>query len=320
MVARELDARVVVDGEVAQRVRARAAGTGKCRERGDDEQGRDEHAPPHPSASRATGAHRTENSGLSASALPYHDAHRMRGHRRSRPRSRGGRRAAHPSSPAGARAPASVPPRRSGPRARAPTRGRRRPGSKAGRPAHGGRARPSPPAGSRGRPGRPPTRGRPGGRSRRAACRSPRPSPAGARRAALPAPLEQVAEQRDELGQRNGVAARRAAPTAAPSRPRAASMRACCSSAKTYPGKIARAARTCSAAARRARAELELCELDVRPRGRLGRTRSRVERQSHRGDRPCAVAGQLAGVRDAGVPGERRLDGDHPLERRERVA
>ena len=72
-VARELDAGIVVDGEVAERVRARAAGTGKCRERGDDEQGRDEHAPPHLSASRATGAHRTENSGLSASALPYHE-------------------------------------------------------------------------------------------------------------------------------------------------------------------------------------------------------------------------------------------------------
>ena len=71
-VARELDAGVVVDGEVAERVRARAARAGECRERGDDEQRRDERTQPHLSVSRATGAHRTENSGLSASALPYH--------------------------------------------------------------------------------------------------------------------------------------------------------------------------------------------------------------------------------------------------------
>jgi hypothetical protein len=70
-VARELDAGVVVDGEVAERVRAGAPGTGEGREPG-DEHHRDEHPPLHASAFRTTGAQRTENPGLRASALRYH--------------------------------------------------------------------------------------------------------------------------------------------------------------------------------------------------------------------------------------------------------
>ena len=65
------------------------------------------------------------------------------------------------------------------------------------------------------------------------------------------------------------------------------------------------------------RAELELRELDVRPRGRLGDAAGRVERERHRGDRAEAVAGELTRVGDAGVRGEGRLDGDHPVEGRE---
>ena len=64
--------------------------------------------------------------------------------------------------------------------------------------------------------------------------------------------------------------------------------------------------------------ELELGELDVRPCRRLGLSRGREERESHRRSRAGPVAAELAGIRDACVRGEARTERDHPLERCER--
>ena len=69
-VPRQLDPRVVVDGEVAERVRGSAGGQRERRER-EDENGKGDETAPHETAFRATGAHRTENAGLCATALRY---------------------------------------------------------------------------------------------------------------------------------------------------------------------------------------------------------------------------------------------------------
>jgi len=69
--AGQLDPRVVVDGEVAERVRVDAARPDERRARDGNEAGREHCEPSHESAPRATGAHRTENAGLWSSAFRY---------------------------------------------------------------------------------------------------------------------------------------------------------------------------------------------------------------------------------------------------------
>ena len=59
--------------------------------------------------------------------------------------------------------------------------------------------------------------------------------------------------------------------------------------------------------------------LDVRPRRRLGLSSRSVERESHCRRRAVAVAGELAGVRDACVRRQARTERDHSLERCERI-
>lgn len=69
-----------------------------------------------------------------------------------------------------------------------------------------------------------------------------------------------------------------------------------------------------------AEAEVQLAELDVRPRGRLGAPRGGVEREPHCRDRRARSAEQLARVRDARVRGEAGLSGGEGVEGGERVA
>lgn len=69
-VPRQLDARVVVHGEVAERVCAGTAWQRQSRRR-ENENGGDREPAPHDTAFRATGAHRTEKAGLCASASRY---------------------------------------------------------------------------------------------------------------------------------------------------------------------------------------------------------------------------------------------------------
>ena len=61
-------------------------------------------------------------------------------------------------------------------------------------------------------------------------------------------------------------------------------------------------------------AQLELRELDVRPRRRLGLARSRIESETHGGDRSFTIADELACVRDPRIRGEARTERDHALE------
>ena len=61
-------------------------------------------------------------------------------------------------------------------------------------------------------------------------------------------------------------------------------------------------------------AQLELRELDERPRRRLGLARRRIERETHGGDRSFTIAVELARVRDARIRGEARTERDHALE------
>ncbi len=67
-------------------------------------------------------------------------------------------------------------------------------------------------------------------------------------------------------------------------------------------------------------AERELRELHVRPRRGLGDASRGVEREIHRRGGAATVAGQLTRVGDAGVGGEARLHGRHPVERPRRPA
>ncbi len=67
----ELDPRVVVDGEVAERMRGRFPRLDED-DPDDDESRCDGREAPHASASRATGAHCTEKAGLCSSARRYH--------------------------------------------------------------------------------------------------------------------------------------------------------------------------------------------------------------------------------------------------------
>ena len=61
-------------------------------------------------------------------------------------------------------------------------------------------------------------------------------------------------------------------------------------------------------------AQLQLRELDVRPGRRLRLARSRIESETHRGDRSFTIADELARVRDPRVRGEARTERDHALE------
>ena len=69
-VAREVDGREVIDGEVPERVRGGVPG-GEQRRNGAHEHEQSGQRTPHESAFRATGAQRTEKPGLSASAFRY---------------------------------------------------------------------------------------------------------------------------------------------------------------------------------------------------------------------------------------------------------
>ena len=319
-VARELDAGVVVDGEVAERVRARAAGTGERRERGDDEQGRDEHAPPHLSASRATGAHRTENSGLSASALRVPRAHRSA-----------------VTGAAGGVAAVEAEQRILRPEAERPLEPALRLGAASG-------ARERPPEGvvavDRG----------PVGRARRASATvSAGRIPWSARiDRGLEVDAEAVrGEQPVDRGDRRLLPAAAAAFAAAARAGRRAARRTAAAGRRSrMPGEPADRGAEPAARGLDARLLLERGHVPGEDRQRSadvlggratrpapssslpsstcvqavgsGCTRGGVERELHRGDRTRAVAGQLAGVRDAGVRGEVRLERDHPLEGRER--
>ena len=137
----------------------------------------------------------------------------------------------------------------------------------------------------------------------------------------MPLPLEQVAEQRDELRERYG----RRRPPCRDDRRAEPSPRG------VDPGLLLEREdvsgedreRSPDMLGRRfdpAVAERELRKLHVGPGSRFGRSSRGVERELHRRSGARPVADQLARVRDAGVGGEARPHGRHPVERREGLA
>ena len=172
-----------------------------------------------------------------------------RGSRRSARSRHGGSTEGRRACPAGASGRTSPVPRHTVRYVRAPTRARRRPGSTAARAAPHARAPRASQGGFGGRRRRRPTPRRCGRRSPRAAGRSRRrlrAAAAAARR--FPARSWRSASSETNCGSGTASAARRARPIARGRFPRAASSRASCSSANTYPGRSWSATRSCISA------------------------------------------------------------------------
>ena len=136
-----------------------------------------------------------------------------------------------------------------------------------------------------------------------------------------PLPIEQVAEQRDELRERHGCDGAacgrdgRRETALGSLDARALLEREDVSGEDRQRGVDVRLRLTSPAVA-----EIELRQLDVRPGGRLGDTAGGVQREPHRRPGSCAVTAELAGVRDSRIRRHARLERGHPVERRERGA